>query len=82
MKIEVRFKCPEILDSLKNGDYEVPAGATVAELFRVCQEKNNTRVEEEHKKWLLILVNGKQAEWDTVLNSGGKVFFLRGVMGG
>ncbi len=82
MKIKVHFNCPEILGSMKNGEYEIPEGATVRDLFLVCQRQNDFTVKEEHVKWLLVLADGKQAKWDAVLSDGGSVHIIRGIMGG
>jgi hypothetical protein len=82
MEINVKFVCPEVLGTMKNGRYAVPEGATILELLCACQEKNNFHVEEEQKKSLLLLADGKRADWDTVLREDSQVLFLRRALGG
>ncbi len=82
MKISVKFSCPEILSSLKNGIYDVPEGTSIRELLSTCEMENNTHINERYLKWLLIIMNGRQSNWSTILSEGSKVSFLRGALGG
>ena len=82
MKISVKFSCPEVLGTLKSGDYDVPEGTTVRELLAACEKECNFQVDEKHLKWLLVIADGRQVGWHAPLSDGGKVSFLRGALGG
>jgi len=82
LKVTVKFSCPEVLGSLKSGVYDVADGSSVRELLAVCEAECNFQVNEKHLKWLLVVANGRQAGWHTVLSEGGQVSFLRGALGG
>lgn len=82
MKTTVNFICPEIVGSMGNGCYDVPNGATIRDVFRVCQSENNITVNEDYLRWLLLLANGKPAVWDTVLEPDSEVYILRRALGG
>ena len=82
MKISVKFSCPEVLGELKSGVYDVPDGISVRELLAACERECNYQVNENHLKWLLVVADGRQANWHTVLSEDGKVLFLRGALGG
>ena len=82
MKISVKFSCPEVLGGLKSGVYEVAAGVTARELLAACEKDCNFKVDEKHLKWLLVVANGRQVSWNTVLSDDGSVAFLRGALGG
>ncbi len=40
MRIDIRFLCPELVDTMNSGFYAVPEGATVRDLFHVCCGRN------------------------------------------
>jgi len=82
LKISVKFSCPEVLEELKRGVYDVQDGISVRELLAACEKECNFQVDEKHLKWLLIVADGRQANWHTVLSEDGKVLFLRGALGG
>ena len=82
MKISVKFSCPEVLGDMESGDYDVPEGISVRELLAACEKKCNFQVDEKHLKWLLVVADGRQANWHTVLSEDCKVSFLRGALGG
>ena len=82
MKISVKFSCPEVLGELKSGVYDVPDGISVRELLAACEKECNYQVNENHLKWLLVVADGRQVNWHTVLSEDGKVLFLRGALGG
>ena len=78
----MKFSCPEVLGGLKNGVYDVANGISVRELLNFCENECNFQVNEKHLKWLLVIADGRQANWNTVLSDGGNVSFLRGALGG
>ena len=82
LKISVKFSCPEVLGDLKSGVYDVANGISVRELLAACEKECNFQVDEKHLKWLLVIADGRQANWGTVLSDGGNVSFLRGALGG
>ena len=82
MKISVKFSCPEVLGELKSGVYDVPEGISVRELLAACETECKFQVDEKHLKWLLVVADGRQVNWQTPLSNGGKVLFLRGALGG
>jgi len=82
MKITVKFSCPEVLGGLKNGVYDVADGISVRGLLSVCETECNFQVNEKHLKWLLVIADGRQVNWHTVLSEDGNVSFLRGALGG
>jgi len=82
LKISVKFSCPEVLGELKSGVYDVPDGISVRELLAACEKECNYQVNENHLKWLLVVADGRQVNWHTVLSEDGKVLFLRGALGG
>lgn len=82
MNIETKFLCPEIVGEMKNGLYEVPEGATVRDLFKECESRNNINVNTEYYKWLQFLADGKPASWDTALDGVKTVHILRIALGG
>ena len=82
MKITVKFACPEILGDLKSGTYELPKGSSVRELLLLCEKDCGLEVKEDHLKYMLVLVNGRQCAWESIIEEGSNVSFLRGAMGG
>ena len=82
IQISVRFSCPEVLRGLKSGVYDVVEGTSVRELLAICERECDFQVNEKHLKWLLVIADGRQAGWNTILSEGGKVSFLRGALGG
>ena len=82
LKVSVKFSCPEVLGDLKSGVYDVADGISVRELLAVCETKCNFQVNEKHLKWLLVIANGRQVNWHTVLSEDSRVSFLRGALGG
>jgi len=82
LKITVKFSCPEVLGDLKNGVYDVAEGISVRELLSACEKECNFQIDEKHLKWLLVIADGRQVNWHTVLTDGGNVSFLRGALGG
>ena len=82
VKITVKFSCPEVLGKLKSGVYDVNEGISVRELLAVCETECNFQINEKHLKWLLVIANGRQASWNTVLSEDCNVSFLRGALGG
>jgi len=82
VKVSVKFSCPEVLGELKSGVYDVPDGISVRELLAACERECNYEVDEKHLKWLLVVADGRQVNWRTILSEGGKVSFLRGALGG
>ena len=82
MKITVKFSCPEVLGALKSGVYDVAEGISVRELLAACETECNFQVDEKHLKWLLVIADGRQVNWHTILSECGKVSFLRGALGG
>ena len=82
MKITVKFSCPEVLGGLKSGVYDVVDGISVRELLSACETECNFQVNEKHLKWLLVVADGRQANWNAILSDGGNVSFLRGALGG
>jgi molybdopterin converting factor small subunit len=82
LRISVKFSCPEVLGELKSGVYDAAEGITVRELLAVCEAECNYKVNEKHLKWLLVIADGRQAGWHTILSEGCNVSFLRGALGG
>ena len=70
------------MGELKSGVYDVPDGISVRELLAACEKECNYQVNENHLKWLLVVADGRQVNWHTVLSEDGKVLFLRGALGG
>ena len=82
MKITVKFACPEILGNLPSSVYELQGGSSVRDLLLLCEKENGFEVNEDHLKYMLVLVNGKQCAWDSIIEDDSQVSFLRGAMGG
>ena len=82
MKITVKSACPEILGDLKNGAYELEENSTVRELLLLCEKECGLEVNEDHLRYMIVLVNGKQCAWESIIEDGSNVSFLRGAMGG
>jgi hypothetical protein len=79
MRIDIRFLCPELVDTMNSGFYAVPEGATVRDLFHVCLRENQVEFEEDWLKRLLFLADGKPVGWDTGLDGVKKVLVLHAV---
>ncbi|NLO96825.1 MAG: MoaD/ThiS family protein [Peptococcaceae bacterium] len=82
MKIKVSFVCQEVVGNMKDGIYEVPEGSTISDLFAVCEKENNIFINDEYRKWLLFLADGKPVKWDTVLHNVDTVHVIRAAVGG
>jgi hypothetical protein len=70
------------LGDLKSGVYDVAAGISVRELLAACETECNFEVNEKHLKWLIVVADGRQVNWNTILSEDGNVSFLRGALGG
>ncbi len=83
MKIRVKAVCPEVLPTVQDGEYEVPANVSAEEVVEICLEKwGREGVPEDYKSRLLYLRNGCRADAATVLKEGDKLYLLRPVYGG
>jgi len=82
MIVEAKFSSSNIAGKLRDGAYELPEGATVAELIEAAQSESGYMLTEEDKETLVFIFNNSPASYDTGLCHGGKLRVLFKVMGG
>ena len=82
MKIQVKFVCCPEMGDMKNGIYEVPEGATIRDLFAVCEKENNVHFSPELYDQLMFLADDKSAFFGTVLDGVKTVHMLGVALGG
>lgn len=82
ISVNIRFLCRDITGNIESGIYTVEKGATVAELFALCEEQYNKKIDEELKDRIIFLIDGKEVSWDYVLSDGQKINAVRPVFGG
>ena len=82
MKINARFHCKEIVGTITSGEYEIPDGATVAELIQEAERLGGYTLSDEEKDFMGFMINGQSAQWDTVLHDGDTLRVLYRIIGG
>ena len=83
MNIYVKTVCPEVLPTVRDGEYEVPERATAESVVERCLELcGREGVPGDYKSRLLYLRNGNRADATTVLQEGDKLYLLRPLYGG
>ena len=83
MKIRVKAVCPEVLPTVKDGEYEVPDNITAGEAMEICLDIcGREGMQQDYASRLLYLLNGNRANAASVLHEGDKLYLLRPVYGG
>ena len=82
MTIEVRFNSSSIAGKLRDGAYELPEGANVAELMDLAQREAGYELSEEQKNSCVFVFNNSPASYETELQAGGKLRIMFKILGG
>ena len=82
MQVEAKFICPEIVGPLRDGNYEIPEGASISELLEISRAECPDSIPGDVEAVLMFLKNGKQAQLDTKLSEGDRIHYLRRIFGG
>lgn len=82
MKAEIKFYCGDIMNSMRQGEYELAEESTVALFMDKAQQEADKKLTESEKNMLSFLVNGKPAKWETVLSDGDELKVLFKIFGG
>lgn len=82
MKVKANFYCPDIIGELRSGDYEIPEGSTVQQLFNAAEAEAGVSYGEDVTGCLNLLLNNCQAQWDTVVTDGSTLRVLFKFYGG
>ena len=81
MKINAKFLCREVVGQARNGEYEIPDGADIAEFMRIAAEENGTFVK-NYPDFAIYVVNNAPAVPETVLHEGDRLMALMRIYGG
>ena len=82
MTIEARFNSSSIAGRLRDGEYELPDGATVAAFMELAQSEAGYMLSEEQKDSCVFLFNNSPAFFDTELHGPGKLRVMFKILGG
>jgi sulfur carrier protein ThiS len=82
MKAEILFSAKDLVGNLRDGAYELPENASVAQLIEAAERGAGEKLSGEVRENLIFLVNSRPAGWDTVLREGDRVRVLFKILGG
>ena len=82
MTIEMRFNSSSIAGKLRDGPYELPDGATVADAVELAQAEAGYRLTEEQKNSCVFVFDNSPAFYGTGLSDGGKLRVMFKILGG
>jgi sulfur carrier protein ThiS len=82
MTVELKLNVRSFVGDMRDGAYEVPEGATAANLLSAAERENGITLSDEVKDNFSYIVNRKPARAETVLRAGDVVRVLYKVFGG
>ena len=82
MTVEARFNIDNIAGRLRDGAYELPEGATVADLIEAARHESGCDILTDQESNLMLLLDSKPAAYSTKLHDGGKLHVMLKIMGG
>jgi len=82
MTIEVRFNNSALAGKLRDGAYELPEGASVAEVIDMAQSEAGYELSEEQRESCVFVFDNSPAFYDTKLHGGGKLRVMFKILGG
>jgi hypothetical protein len=82
MTVTVKFIYKDLAEGLVSGEYTVPSGATIRDVFAACALECNAALPEDYEKMVQFLLNGKSAQWDEVVPEGSTLHVLHAILGG
>jgi len=80
--IHLKIYCREIVKGLRDGDYELPDGATVNDALAEAQRKSGVTLSDGAMNSVVFLLDGRAAGPDAPLIDGGKLRILQKILGG
>jgi hypothetical protein len=82
MKIDARVTCKDIVGPLREGDYELPEGATAEDALKAFFAEAKREMNPDLPNQIVFLINYKRAQPGQVMHDGDKLRLLYKIMGG
>jgi len=82
LTIEARFNSSQLAGKLRDGPYELPDAATVADFMEAAQSEAGMELTGQQKDSFVFVFNNSPAKYDTVLTDGGKIRVMFKILGG
>ena len=82
MTVQVKFKNNELIGKLRDGEYELPDGSTVASLMEEASREAGYILTQEQKDNCIFLFDNSAASYETQLRNGGKLRVMFKLLGG
>lgn len=82
MTVEVRFNGSLLAGRMRDGEYGLPEGATVAELMEAAQTEAGHELSQEERKSCVFILDNSPASYSSALRDGGKLRVMYRILGG
>ena len=82
MTVHVKFSSADIAGKLRDGEYELPDGATVATLIDAALLESGYELPENKRSNFVFVFNNSPAQYETELCDEGKLRVLYRITGG
>ena len=82
MIVQMSFICPELFESVPNGQYDLPDGGSIKLCVERCAANHGAALPEEWEDRVLFLKDNKPAHADDEVADGSDIIVLRRIIGG
>ena len=82
MIVQARFNSSDLVGKLRDGEYELPEGATVAALMEEASREAGLELTEQQRNNYVFVYDNSPAFYTTELRDGNKLRVMLKVLGG